>query len=171
MMLTIKDIREVGQIAANCDKEKLKIAINEAFEFDLKPLIACYFIDLKIHWDDEEGIWFDIIEPKEFDSDCVSCGYHSGLKKVLSYFTYARYLILNEFNDTPNGNVAKANNFSMPTDTRLLKDRADAYREMGKESFKEVSDYMIANRSVYPKFYSESTTAKGYGFKIKNIRL
>jgi|SRR5699024_4408737 len=167
--LTIEEIREVGQVANNCDKHKLQLAINEAFDFDLRPLIDCYYIDLKEHWEDDEGKWFDIINPKEFDSNCVECGYHFGLKRVLAYFAYARYMILNEYNDTPNGNVAKTNNFSIPTDIRLLKDRANAYRQMAKDTFKEINNYILANSKEYPKYFSGKTKAKGFGFKIKNI--
>lgn len=168
--LTIQDLKEVGQISSNCDRKKIKIAENEAFDFDLTPLIDCYSNEIKENWNEEEGIWRDIINPLNFDvNNCSKCGYHKGLKKVLAYFTFARYMILNQFNDTPNGNVSKRIDFSLPTSMELLKDRSGAYRQMANYTFKSIKEYMNLNRNVYPRFFPTESEAKGFGARIKNI--
>lgn len=168
--LTIEDLKEIGQISRNCDIEKLNIAEMEAFNFDLTPLIDCYSIEISNNWQEKEGVWFNVINPNTFDNkDCKNCGYHKGLKSVLAYFTFARYMILNEFNDTPNGNVSKSNDFSFPTNYKALKDRADMYREMAKYTMEGVVNYMRVNRNDYPLFFPKNSVAKGYGVKIKNV--
>lgn len=175
------DFTGIGSVATHCDLKKLQIAINEAIEFDLKPLLCDIYFDVNDNWSDTEGEWFDLIAPKEFDGCNNRKKSHSGLKNVLIRYSYARYVILNPFDDTPNGGVTKSNDWSIPKPYADLKQVSDRYRSMAYEQWKEVEAYLCLNRDVYDVDYLDcspcgcngkcgsKTKSKGYGIRGTNI--
>lgn len=176
------DFAIIGQVAKHCNLEKLQIAINEAILFDLKPLLCDLFIDVEANWDEEEGEWADIILPKEYEGCNGKTKTHQGLKEVLVRYAYARYVILNNFDDTPNGGVTKNNEWSIPKPYSDLKQVSDRYRTMAYDQWKEVEAYICLNKDVYTDAdlcnckacgcngcCGSKTKAKGYGIKGTNI--
>lgn len=175
------DFAVIGQVAKHCNLEKLQIAINEAILFDLKPLLCDLFIDVEANWDETEGIWADIILPKEYTGCNDKTKQHQGLKNVLIRYSYARYVILNGLDDTPNGGVTKTSDWSIPKPYSDLKAISDRYRTMAYELFKEVEACICLNIDDYENanFYcapcgcngkcGTKTKAKGYGIKGSNI--
>lgn len=179
--LTRTDFTVIGQVAKHCNLEKLQIAINEAILFDLKPLLCGLFFDVDVNWDSEDEIWTDIIEPLEF-TGCNDRQYsHQGLKNVIIRYAYARYIIINGLDDTPNGGVTKTNEWSIPKPFNDLKQISDRYRNMGYDLFKEVEMYICLNDDVYTNSdfdcascgcngkCGSKTKIKGYGIKGSNI--
>lgn len=183
-MITLEqaDFECVGQIAKHCDNDKLCIAIDEAKTFDLNPLLCEMYPSVNENWDSEDEIWTDLIDGSDY-TDCKGrTKSHLGVKRVLIYYAYSRYLFLNGFNDTPNGSVRKTNNFSIPTPLAEVKTFADKYRDMGFEAFKGVKDFLCRNASDYEDFNSNNcsgcgcygsecggTKIKGYGFRGANV--
>lgn len=179
--ITQSDFTQIGQIAKHCDLDKLDIAINEAIIFDLKPLLCSLFFDVDANWSDTEGIWFDLIQPKEFTGCNEKPQSHEGLKNVLVRYAYARYTILNSLNDTPNGGVTKNNDWSIPKPFNDLKQISDRYRSMAYELWKEVEAYICLNIESYEDANFDckpcgcngkcgsKTKSKGYGIKGSNI--
>lgn len=179
--LTRDDFYPIGLVAKHCNLEKLQIAINEAILFDLKGLLCGLFYEVDENWDDTEGIWFDIIDPLEFDGCNEKPTSHQGLKNVLIRYAYARYVILNNFDDTPNGGVTKSNDWSLPKPFSDLKQISDRYRSMGYELWKQVEAYICLNEDVYENAdydcspcgcngsCGHKTSSKGYGIKGTNI--
>lgn len=194
MQLNPNQYKCLGVLAKHCDQSKLCIAENEASNFDLADLF-CDF-------------WWDIVEiAKEveiYDSDpetempenyqekkaLLEGGYYvdcnqknrpfEGVYKILAYYSYSRYSILNGFNDTPNGLVQKTNEFSIPKTLKELEQFADKYREMGLIAFNRTVKYICSKKEIfdYKNCQKEcgcenndcgGTKAKGYGFKAKNI--
>lgn len=179
--LVQSDFTEVGNVAKHCNLEKLQIAINEAILFDLKPLLCDLFYDVEENWEEESGEWFDLISPKEFEGCNDRKKSHQGLKNVLIRYSYARYVIINNFDDTPNGGVSKSNQWSIPKQYNDLKQVSDRYRSMGYDMWKEVEAYICLNRDTYDADYFDckscgcngkcggKTKVKGYGIKGTNI--
>lgn len=176
------DFTIIGQVAKHCNLEKLQIAINEAVLFDLKPLLCDLFYDVDDNWTETEGEWADIILPKEYTGCNDKTKSHQGLKEVLIRYAYARYVILNPFDDTPNGGVAKNNEWSIPKPYNELKQVSDRYRTMAYEQWLEVEAYICFNRETYTDANlcnckpcgcngkcGSKTKAKGYGIKGSNI--
>jgi|SRR5690606_18150588 len=182
-MITLQqsDFTGVGNIAKHCNLEKLQIAINESILFDLKPLLCDLFIEVDENWDDTEGIWFDIIDPLQFEGCNGKTKSHEGLKNVLIRYSYARYVILNNFDDTPNGGVTKTNDWSIPKPYSDIKQVSDRYRSMAYEMWKEVEAYVCLNREVYENAdfdcapcgcngkCGSKTKSKGYGIRVTNV--
>lgn len=181
IVITQNDFNLIGQVAKHCNLDKLNIAINEAIKFDLKKLTCNLFIDISDNWEEQSGIWHDLIMPKEF----TGCGgvikSHDGLKEVLVRYSYARYIILNGLDDTSNGGVTKSNNWSIPKPYNDLKNISDRYRSMAYDQWKEVEEYICLNKDVYNANLlsckrcgcngkcGSKTKAKGYGIKGTNI--
>ena len=106
-----------------------------------------------------------------------------GVKQILAYYAYSRYLILNGFNDTAVGSVRKTNEFSIPTPLKEVQSFADKYRTMGYESAKKLFPFICANKDVFVDLdekhcggcacgngCNSATKAKGYGFKSSIIK-
>lgn len=174
-IISRKDFNCVANLAIHCDEKKLCVAINEAQIFDISKLL-CDF-------------WYDILDNLENqDYKILLCGgiytdYNGrkkrlqGLKKVLVYYSYARYLLINEFNDTSSGSVTPINNFSLPKNIKEINLFADKYRSMAFELWKEVELYLCINKDKFMGFNSVNcpkcdcidnscdgnTKAKGYG--------
>src|SRR5690606_15615393 len=150
IQLNRNDFTGLGNVAKHCNLEKLDIAVNEAIQFDLKPLLCDLFLEVEANWEDIDGIWFDLIYPLEFEGCNEKPKSHQGLKKVLTYYAYARYVLINNFDDTPNGGVNKTNEWSIPKPYADLKTVAERYRNMGYDLWKEVEMYICLNEDVYP---------------------
>lgn len=181
ILIDREDFYPIGTMAKHCDIEKLQIAINEAILFDLKPLLCDLFFDVDENWEDTSGIWFDLVSPKVFTGCNDRQKSHQGLKNVLVRYSYARYVLINNFDDTPNGGVTKNNDWSIPKPFSDLKQVSDRYRSMAYDQWKEVEMYLCLNSTVYPDAQVDCqpcgcngkcggrTKTKGYGIKGRNI--
>jgi len=157
-LVGISDFSCVGQIADHVDLEKLSIAVMEAEEFDIRPLVGrSQWVKLKslIRYVKREYVARGIENEADpgylvvLGGQCWSKGVQweiVGILRVLVYFGYSRYLLINEFNDTPSGNVSKANSFSIPKPLRELKDFANKYRDMAMESWRSVGEVICLNK-------------------------
>lgn len=211
ILIEQSDFECVGEVAKHCDLTKLCIAIGEAKEFDLSGLFCDFWTDILDIWQEIElyqealeeyeqcisaGLE-ECIEPEEptdyelklnlicggsFESCNGKLRYHLGIKRILVYYSYARYVIINPFNDTPNGAVQKTNDFSVPTPLKELQSVSDRYRTMGYESYKKTLNFICANRESF-EFNGDckecgctcercngKTKAKGYGWNGSIIR-
>lgn len=124
ILIEKSDFACVGDIATHCDLPKLCIAIGEAQEFDLSELFCDYWITILDIWNevdlyqealieyeqciDEGGE--ECIEPEEPENYALKlnliCGgsfescngktrNHLGIKRILVYYAYSRYLLIN----------------------------------------------------------------------------
>lgn len=184
-----KDFQCVGDVAKHCDLSKLCLAVDEAKNFDLANLFCYDFLsDVLQNWfisiDDEKyQQYYNLIIGGDYVVDGKT--YHNmGLKKVWIYYSYARYLLINQYNDTPNGTVVKQNDWSIPTPLKEVNDISNKYRNMGKQAYESVLGYLCANKESFPKFDGcgcklqcgcEGTcncghTKKITGFKFSTVR-
>jgi len=185
----------IGILAKHCDLSKLCVAENEASNFDLAELFCDFWteieaieIEIKTYeLDPELPIPTNYTEKKALleGGTYLDCSEKSrpfeGIYKILAYYSYSRYIILNGFSDTPNGLVQKTNEFSIPKSLKELEAFADKYRNMGKISFERTVRFICQNSEIFDYSHcpkdkcgcgSEkcgSTKTKGYGFKSRNI--
>lgn len=180
------DFSCVGLVAKHCDLEKLCLAIEESKTFDLIPLFCFDFVndvlskDLNIEGNENyKSLWDGGIY--EVENKSYS---NLGFKKVWVYYAYARYLLINQYNDTANGTVSKENEWSKQVPIADIRSISNQYRDMGNEAFKSVQSYLCRNKEAFLKFDSCNCrldcgcsdvcscgkTKKMTGFKFKTIR-
>lgn len=202
-MLQQQDYNCIGLLAAHCDNSKLCIAEGEALEFDLKQLFCDSWADILNIWNEVNAYIAEyaacVADPEcnpslipvpdnyseknmlIFGGQYVGCNEKTrsfgGVKRMLVYYSYARYAIINGFNDTPTGLVQKTNEFSIPKPLKELENFADKYRSMGYITFEETIGYLCANNEDVFTFWTDcekcgcgthkcgGTKARGYGFK------
>lgn len=178
---TQAELNSVGEMAQHVDKDKLQIAISEAVRFDMPSLLGHFWDDVETNWGATAAPWTELIAGSEFVCKEKTIK-HLGVKEVLKYFVYARYLMLNGWNDTPNGHVSKTNPFSVPKPLKEVESFSARYRGMGKSIFNEVYSYLCVNKDLteYENFESKKCQAcgcfdeksglhTGFGFKSKTI--
>ena len=182
ILITQQDFALIGQLAIHCDKEKLKIAIEESIIFDFEPLLCENFVEVSENWDSLDKVWRDLV----CGSSYVGCSdremRHLGLKRMMLYYIYARYTVLNGYNDTPNGSVTKTNDFSIPKPLKEVEQFADKYRSMGYSVWKGVKKFLCNNKEDYDNLTINDCDAcdcggsdcsdksvKGYGIKGSNV--
>ena len=162
----------VGLVASHCDLKKLCIATEESKIFDLIPLFCFDFVnDVLENWNisetlpepTEENPENTIPNPDFEKYQKLICGgnytdsdgkihQNLGFKKVWIYYAYARYVLINQINDTANGTVRKQNDWSVPTPLKEVNDISNKYRNMGKFAFESVQEFLCENKDLFPKF-------------------
>ena len=168
----------VGLVASHCDLKKICIATEESKVFDIIPLFCFDFVnDILENWNippttpnpdfiDIENTPDELEEIPNPDFEKYQkliCGgnytdnkgrqhFNMGFKKVWIYYAYARYILINQVNDTANGTVRKQNDWSVPTPLKEVNDISNKYRNMGKAAFESVQEFLCQNQVDYPKF-------------------
>jgi hypothetical protein len=209
MLLPI-DYNCIGIVAQHCNIEKLCIAENEAEQFDVSQLYCSNWMDILTIWNEINDYRIALAECEAEEPPCenpptepddyalkvtlIDGGVYEGcngkeatqqgVKKVLTYYSYGRYTILNGFNDTSTGMVTKTNDFSVPKTLKELEGFADKYRNMGLISFENTIKFLCANKETFTWFNSVDckykcgcdcnsncggTKARGYGMRSNNI--
>lgn len=179
--LTPNDFELVGMVAKHCNVSKLNIAINEAITFDAKPLLCGLFYDVSENWEQEEGVWHDLIKGSTYEDCNEKEVKHAGFEKIITYYAYARYLIINKTDDTAAGMVQKTNQFSMPTPLKEVYSISNRYRNMAKQLWSEVEAFICKHKDDYPNGdFSNCKTCgcngscgsivtKGFGISGRNV--
>lgn len=187
----------IGTVAKHCDNSKLCVAENEASNFDLAELFCDFWVE--IEQINDEIIAYDNAQPQPPEppvnyaekkalldgGNYTDCGGKlrpfEGVYKIMAYYSYARYVMLNGFNDTATGLVQKTNEFSIPIDQKALNNLSDKYRNMGLISFERTQRYICQNTSIFDYTHCPKdkcgcgsdkcggTKAKGYGFRSSNV--
>ena len=185
----------IGILAKHCDLSKLCVAENEASNFDLAELFCDFWMEIEDIVKEIElyDLNSSLPEPENYTEKTfllnggvyLDCSEKQrpfeGIYKIMAYYSYARYIVLNGFNDTATGMVTKTNEFSIPKTLKELESFADKYRTMGKISFERTVRYICQNSEIFDYSHcpkdkcgcgSEkcgSIKAKGYGFRSRNI--
>ena len=77
---------------------------------------------------------------------------HQGIKTLWVYYAYANYIKINPFDDTPNGLVHKASEFSLPVPVSELNSFSTSYRNRAKIAFDKIQHYLCINKDFFTKF-------------------
>ena len=208
-MLVQNDFNCIGIVAKHCNLDKLCIAENQAEEFDVSQLYCNNWLDILDIWNEIIDYRTDLaiceaeappcidppIEPEDYAlkvtliegglyTNCADkTAKQQGVKRVLVYYSYARYKILSGDNDTASGTVSKTNEFSIPKTQKEIEQIADQYRNMGLISFENTIKFLCANKTVFTWFTNGceykcdcdcdndcgGTKARRYGLRSTNI--
>lgn len=111
LLISLNDFDAFKHISANIDEDvDLNPWILEAQLFDLKPFLGdAFYYDLVRNPTEQKYV--DLLDGIAYNYGDSSIEWQ-GLKVLLVYYTYARYINNKNFHDTPMGMVEKTNDFS-----------------------------------------------------------
>lgn len=207
------DFKCVALVAKHCNLEKLDIAIEEAKQFDIISLFCFDFVnDVLENWNKAlkkidnpdydrtlpespanplqidnpnfDQNYFDLIFGSTYEDKHSKPQQNLGFIRVWVYYSYARYKLINNYNDTANGTVGKQNEFSFLIPLGEITALSNKYRSMGREAYNSLLGYLCINKTLFPKFddcnckkscgcsgnCTCGTTKKLTGFKFSTVR-
>jgi hypothetical protein len=162
-LITREDIARYKQLSKSGHDDKLKEQILDAQLLDLQPLIG-------------ESLYNKIVENPEAYDSLMAYGTYShdgveyinyGLKMVLAYFAYARYVYFGSYVDTPFSIVEKLNDNSRPVESLAKKNLYTLNRDAAMQLWANVKNYLI--RTGNTDYKSCGQSAPGRGFRIKKL--
>lgn len=188
----------VGDVTVSCNPKKLCISIDDAFIFDVEPLLCTDFMmDVIEKWDEILALPIGTEIPPELVNwnSLIFGGYypnckgkqqrHLGIKRLWVYYAYSHYILTNPFDDTPNGLKYKTNEFSVPVPIKDLNSLSTSYRNKALETYKSINEYLCINKDFFNTFDScdcklscgcegscgcGNTKKVGAGFRYKSVK-
>ncbi|MFL9845453.1 DUF6712 family protein [Flavobacterium rhizosphaerae] len=141
-LITRNDIAAYRQMSKTGNDDKLNEIILDAQLLDLQPLIG-------------EGLYNKLLESLQDLEDLWNGGMYEfngisysnyGLKMVLVYFAYARYMMFSSITDTPFSIVEKLNPESRPAETTTKKTIYTLNRDVAFKIWDSVKNYLIRTK-------------------------
>lgn len=154
LLITKSVVASKLQTAIGYAESEFNTFINEAQEFDFKPLVnENFYFDLLEKRNDP--VWKKLIDGGEYVYNSRTLRFQ-GLSTVLSYFAYARYFLSSPAVATSHGIVIKTTPNSQPVS---LEDRRNVYYKKQEEAnlmFEDVKKFIERNINDYPSWNENS---------------
>lgn len=148
MLIDKTDIAQHREISRSVKDDKINPYIEDAELLDLKPLLGELLYN-DIVDNSGDAIYVDLLEPKTYTYDGKNYK-HSGLKKVLSIFANARYVIHGSYTDTGFGLVQKSNQDSQPVSETQKRNIYKKEQQTATAYFGAIALFLDRNKTVYP---------------------
>jgi hypothetical protein len=171
-LITIADIKLYKALSSNINALKIDSEINEAQEFDLRPLLGDeFFMALLDDFNASPSLstYDDLFNGSTYTYQ-GNTYQHDGLKAMLCYYTYARFLNKSNTNSTPFGMVVKQTAESEPISEKTLSRLVTQTLNGAKIYENRVMDFLKRNESDYPLFKCENRQPQSNGIRITAIR-
>jgi len=132
--------------------------INEAQEFDLKPLVEeNFYFDLLAKKDLEP--WKKLIDGGSYQYDERTYNFQ-GLATVISYFAYARFVMNSNAVSSSHGFVIKTTPNSIPLPLEERRNFSYKRKEEANAMFEDVKKFIDRNISDYPSWHNNNSCEK-----------
>lgn len=167
MLIDKTDISNHREISKSVRDDKINPYIEDAEMLDLKPLLgnALYF-DLVKNSSDEKYV--NLLEPKEFVVEDITYK-HVGIKKVLSIFANARYVLFGSHTDTGFGLVQKSHQDSVHVSQSSKRDIYTKEQQTASQYFSDIAFYLNNNTETYTLWNQGCKNRFTGGFRISKI--
>jgi hypothetical protein len=171
-LISIEDFTDYPAICANVNvAKKFNPYVSEAQMLDLLPALG-----QELYWDlvtDFEAspslsVYGDLFNGSEYTVDGITYK-HLGLKPVLIYFTYARYRMNAQEEETATGLVVKNNPYSEPASEKSVARRVDQARSAAFAYMVPVIKFLNDNSSDYPLWISECKQSTKRSTRITGV--
>lgn len=154
LLITKTIVSQKLQTAIGYDSLDFNTYINEAQEFDFKPIVSeDFYFDLLSKKD--VAVWKKIIDGGEYTHNERVYSFQ-GIATVLSYFAYARFVMSSNAVSTTHGFVIKKIQNSEPLS---LEERRNFYYKKQQEAnlmFEDVKKFIERNINDYPSWNKSS---------------
>lgn len=174
-LITLADIRTFKAISSSLNALKLDSEINEAQEFDLRPFLGDeFYLALISDFAASPSLatYSDLFNGSTYTYGSRTYQ-HDGLKAVLCYYAYARYLNNSNTNATAFGTVIKQNDDSEPISEKTLARLVGQAISGAKVFENRVLDFLSRNNANYPLWRiscSNVNNNKTGGLRISAVR-
>ena len=163
-LITRSDIARYKQLAKTPHDDKLNEQILDAQLLDLQPLIGESLFN-KILAAPQD--YAELLDGGIYEHDGISYTNY-GLKMVLAYYAYARYVMFGSAIDTPFSMVEKLNDNSQPVDAASKKTIYTLNRESAQQLWGNVKNYLT--RTGQPDYTGCRNNQVTRRFHLKKIR-
>lgn len=162
LLITRNDIAKYRQLSKTPNNDKLNEMILDAQLLDIQPLIG-------------ESLYNKLIATPEACEELLNGGVYEydgisytnyGLKMVLAYFTYARYMMFSSVTDTPYSVVEKLSSDSRPVEASTKKTIYSLNRDAAMQLWENVRRYLV--RTKYTEYMCGNTPASA-GLRFTKI--
>lgn len=171
-LITVADIKVYKSLTTNTSGMKIDSEINEAQEFDLRPILGDeFYLALLDDFNASPSLatYSDLFNGVTYTYGAYQYQ-HDGLKAVLCYYAYARYLNNSNTNSTAFGMVQKRNDDSDPISEKTLA-RLVGQAVSGAKAYEQrILDYLSRNSSTYPLWKCRVDNNKTGGMRISAVR-
>ena len=150
LFITKEDVAKLLDVAHGVHVTHFDTFIREAQLFDLKPILC-------------EDFYYDVLYNKNTEpyATLLNGGNYIyngrtytflGLKAVLAYFTYARFIMKSSNTSTSYGNVTKINPFSEPMSQQEKRNLYYNYQKEANMIYQDVVKYLDRNSILFPSY-------------------
>lgn len=149
LLINKNDFADFKTISRGVEIERIETFIIEAQDFDLKEVMCRnFFFDVLKNY--QAPAYQKLIHGETYtDSDQNEIEF-KGLKSVLVYFAYARYILRGGVVDTGFGFVQKKTEFSDPISDKEKRDLRDKSRQDAMAYWKECEIYLNEKIETFP---------------------
>lgn len=162
-LITRNDIARYRQISKTPNDDKLNEMIIDAQLLDIQPLLGEILYNKLIAQPEEHT---DLLNGCIYEYDGISYTNY-GVKMVLAYFSYARYMMFSSVTDTPFSVVEKLNIESKPVEATTKKTMYNLNRDAALKLWDNVRNYLI--RTKYADFSHKVMRESGIRFTKINL--
>ncbi len=160
-LITRNDIAQYKQISKTPNDAKLNEMILDAQLLDIQPLLGEKLFNTVMASPED---FTALLDGGIYEKDGISYTNY-GLKMVLSYFTYARYMMFASVTDTPFSVVEKLNSDSRPAEATTKKTIYQLNRDAAYKVWESVHNWLIrTNNEDYIKNCGAANTNQGMRF-------
>jgi hypothetical protein len=158
LLINKNTVEQYLQVAIGVTEDQFNIYILEAQDFNLKTLLCEeFFYDLITK--KEEEVWKKLIDGGSYVYNGRNYMF-PGIAKVLSYFTYARFILKSNVVSTSHGFVTKKSTHSEPLSIEERRNFYHSYRKDANTVFEDVKKFIERNVNDYPSWNCNSDCSK-----------
>lgn len=154
-LISASDFNPYKTLSINVNAvKKVDPFILEAQEFDLKNLMGdSFYYDLIKDFNNSPSLskYYDLFNGSTYICDGNEI-YQSGIKAVLIYLSYSRYVAVSNIEATAFGTVHKKEEFSEPVSESTIKRLKDQAYSGALEYWQGVEKFIKSNFNDYPLF-------------------
>jgi len=163
LLITRSDIAKYKQISKTSHDEKLNEQILDAQILDLQPLLGERLYNKIVN---APADYLELLNGGTYEYDGLSYTNY-GLKMVLSYYAYARYIMFGSAIDTPFSIVEKLNDNSRPVEATQKKSIYILNKESAAQLWDNIKNYLV--RTNNPDFNHCNRPTRPGGMKFIKI--
>lgn len=147
-LLSYSEQQSIKPISSN-NQDKYDQIAKEVEEMELNKLLGPAFLQAV---QNTQGDYVDLLSGSEFE-DCYGNEIsHKGLKYVLAYLNYSKYLLDSQIADTYSGFRYQNTPESIPIPSGDIRRMQESARALALESWSLIKDYLDQNTDNYPLY-------------------